>query len=264
MSEAPQLTPMEQAWDEAAVGYDAYFGPRFAPYLAAAIGALLARSSELPNGGIVVPCAGPGRELGPLARALPQRSILASDLSREMVRLAADRNAQLPNVSVQRADATALLAPPGGAAALLSVFGLQLLPAPASTLGSWLQLLAPGGLAVIVYWPRNTEDSGPFHSMQRILRHVGLRAVDWEAELVPQLNEAGGQLLVDARLGFAMQHDSAHAIWDAYTHSGPLRALALTRGQALIDSLAAEFVADLPAGPLEHTPEARLLVIARG
>jgi hypothetical protein len=42
-----------------------------------------------------------------------------------------------------------------------------------------------------------------------------------------------------------------------------MRALALSRGQAFIDALAPEFVADLPAGPLEHTPEARLLVIAR-
>ena len=44
MTEAHNVTPVERAWDEAASGYDAYFGPRFAPYLGAAIGALLARS----------------------------------------------------------------------------------------------------------------------------------------------------------------------------------------------------------------------------
>jgi hypothetical protein len=40
-SEAP--TRAELAWDEAARGYDDYFGPPFAPYLGAAVGALATR-----------------------------------------------------------------------------------------------------------------------------------------------------------------------------------------------------------------------------
>ena len=262
MNEARSVTPMEQAWDEAASGYDAYFGPRFAPYSGTAIGALLARSSELPRGGIVVPCAGPGRELGPLASAFPGRAVLASDLSNEMVLLARARNARFGNVSVERGDATALR-PGDEVAALLSCFGLQLLPNQPQTLASWLRLLAPRGVAVVVYWPRDAEQSGPFHALHRALRKVGLRDGEWEAELVPSALGVGARVLCDARVAFAMQHADAAAVWHALTRLGPLRALGLTRGQALVDALGVEFVAELPSGPIVHTPDARVLVFER-
>ena len=74
-----------------ALGYDAYFGPRFAPYLGAAIGALLARQEQLPSGALLVPCVGPGRELCPLAHAFVGRKIAASDLSTTMVGRARER-----------------------------------------------------------------------------------------------------------------------------------------------------------------------------
>src|SRR4051812_28025689 len=90
---------VEQAWDEAALGYDGYFGPRFAPYLGAAVGALLARQNGLPNGPVLVPCVGPGRELPPLACAFAARAVRASDLSAGMVSHACQRAAAYPNVS---------------------------------------------------------------------------------------------------------------------------------------------------------------------
>ena len=262
MTEARSITPVEQAWDEAASGYDACFGPRFAPYLGAAIGALLARSGELPRGSIVVPCAGPGRELGPLASAFPERAILASDLSNEMVTLARARTTRFGNVAVERGDATALN-PSGAVAGLLSCFGLQLLPDQPATLASWLRLLTPGGVAVVVYWPRDAESSGPFHALHRALRSVGLRDGDWEAELVPSALRAGGRLLCDARVAFPMEHADADAVWHAFTRLGPLRTLALKRGQELVDALGVEFVAELPRGPLAHAPDARVLLFER-
>ena len=261
--EAGLKNPMELAWNEAAHGYDAYFGPRFAPYLGAAIGALLARSSELPAGAVLVPCAGPGRELVPLARAFAERRIVASDLSGEMVQLARERCASFGNVSVERADATALGAPNGGAAALLSVFGLQLLPRQPETLASWLGLLRPSGVAVIVYWPRNTETSGPFQTMHRLLRESSLVDGPWESELVPSAIAVGSRVLTDTRIGFEMRHDDASTAWHALTRLGPLRGLALSRGQAFVDELGARFLADFSEGPITHTPEARLLVIER-
>ena len=262
MSQRPRST-VEQAWDEAALGYDAYFGQRFAPYLGAGVGALLARSPGMPRGSIWVPCAGPGRELGPLARAFPDRQIVASDLSLQMVELARGRNAGLANLSVERADATALPAPSEGAAALLSLFGLQLLPSQPATLASWVSLLAPGGLLVVVYWPRIVETSGPFQIMHRLLREVGMPDDAWESELVPSALAVGARLLVDARVAFEMQHDDAASLWHALTQLGPLRGLALARGPALVDELGAKFVAELGPGALTHTPDARLLVIER-
>ena len=163
---------VERAWDEAAQGYDAYFSPRFAPYLATALGALIGRASDLPSSGcILVPCAGPGRELGPLARAFPARPILASDLSSEMVKLARERNLGFSNVSVARDDATQLQKPASEVAALFSVFGLQLLPKPAETLGSWLTLLQKNGLAVVVYQPNPAcinFDPLPFYYLAKL------------------------------------------------------------------------------------------------
>ncbi|HEY3665463.1 MAG TPA: class I SAM-dependent methyltransferase [Polyangiaceae bacterium] len=251
----------ELAWDEAASGYDEYFGPRFAPYLGAAVGALAARRGELPAGRVIVPCVGPGRELRPLAHVFSDRQILASDLSSEMVSLARARNRDLSNVSVERADAMQLSTP--DVAALLSVFGLQLLPEPVAALRSWLGLLSPGGIAAIVYWPRDAEPSGPFFSMRRLLRSVGVLDGTWESEVLAAAEAAGARVLANLPLVFEIKYEAPRSAWQALTQLGPPRALAMARGRALIDELGEQFVSELPSGPLSHTPEARLLLLAR-
>jgi SAM-dependent methyltransferase len=257
-------SPVELAWDDAAHGYDAYFSPRFAPYLGAAVGALIGRGSDLPKSGcIVAPCVGPGRELGPLARAFPERQIVGSDLSGEMVKLARERTRHFPNVSVEREDATQLGAPAGPVAALFSVFGLQLLPNPADTLASWLQLLEPKGLATVVYWPRDADQSGPFGTMHRLLGESTTVDRTWEGRLEEQVQAVSAHVREDVRLAFDMQHDDARSCWQALTRLGPLRALALARGQTFVAELGARFEAESPTGPLSHTPEARLLLIER-
>lgn len=257
-------SPIEVAWDEASRGYDAYFSPRFVPYLATALGALIGRGSDLPNpGAIAVPCAGPGRELGPLARAFPARRILASDWSAEMVKLARENNASFPNVSVERDDATKLRPPAEPVAALYSAFGLQLLPNPAENLRSWLELLAPRGLAVIVYWPRDTDDGGPFDVMHRLLAESFPNDRSWQGELEASARSASARVREDVRIAFEMRHDSASSVWQALTHLGPLRALAQAKGQALVEQLGTRFEAEFPPGPISHTPAARLLLIER-
>jgi SAM-dependent methyltransferase len=256
--------PLELAWDEAAKGYDAYFSPRFAPYLASALGTLIGRASDLPaSGSILVPCAGPGRELGALARVFPRRQIFGSDLSGEMVKLARERSAGLRNVSVEQDDATQLRRPASEVAALFSVFGLQLLPKPAETLGSWLGLLQPRGLATVVYWPRDTDGGGPFDVMQRLLAEAITVDRAWQGELEASARAASAQIREDVRIAFEIQHDDALSCWHALTRLGPLRALALARGQAFVDQLGLRFEAELPKGPLSHAPEARLLLIER-
>ena len=257
--------PVERGWDEAARGYDAYFGPRFAPYLGAALGALTAHAAQraLPNGAVLVPCVGPGRELAPLASAFPERAIIGSDLSSEMVALAAERARFLPNVSVERADALQLSAPGAGVAALFSVFGLQLLPDPVLALRSWLSLLSPGGAAVIVYWPREAEPQGPFFSMRRLLREAGVQDGAWEEQLLRDLPAQGYAVRADVPLRFEISYDDARSLWQALTRLGPLCALATARGPELITTLGEQFALELQDRPLTHTPEARLLLIER-
>jgi len=265
MSHAKEDTSRaELAWDEAALGYDAYFGPRFAPFLAATLGALIGRSSELPSPGcIVVPCVGPGRELGPLAHAFSERQIVASDLSGEMVKLARARNARFPNLSVEQDDATKLRAPAQPVAGLFSAFGLQLLPDPPAALESWLRLIEPGGVASVMFWPRESDVNGPFDVMRRLLAESSLLDHGWELRLTATAQAASARVRADVRVRFEMQHDDARSLWQALTRLGPLRGLALARGEAFVDELGARFEAELPAGAMSHTPEARLLVIER-
>jgi trans-aconitate methyltransferase len=255
---------VELAWDEAAGGYDSYFSPRFAPYLGVALGALIGRAERLPKSGcIVVPCAGPGRELRPLARAFPERRIVASDLSAEMLKLARENTAGLPNVSIEPGDATQLRAPAEPVAALFSVFGLQLLPSPADALASWLRLLQPQGIAAVVYWPRDTDDHGPFDTMHRLLAESVTVDRTWESQLEASARAASAQVRADVRVAFELRHDDARSFWQALTRLGPLRGLALARGEAFIAELGARFEAEFPKGPLEHRPEARLLLLER-
>lgn len=263
MTDDRPSNPVELAWNDAARGYDAYFSPRFAPYLATAIGTLIGRRRELPeSGSILVPCAGPGRELGALARAFPERPIAGSDLSSEMVKLSREHSRQFPNVSVERADATQLRAA-GPVAALCSVFGLQLLPSPANTLGSWLRLLEPEGLATVVYWPYATDHGGPCDTLHRLLAESSSVDRSWEKELEQSARAASAHVLEDARIAFEMKHDDAAGYWSALTRLGPLRALANARGPEFVAQLGARFEAAFPPGPLSHTPEARLLLIKR-
>jgi hypothetical protein len=130
-------------------------------------------------------------------------------------------------------------------------------------LGSWLKLLNTGGLAAIVYWPRDAEPSGPFSSMRRLLRGVGVLDGSWENELLPTALAACTQVLADLPLVFEIQYEDSRTLWHALTQLGPLRGLAMARGQALVDQLGEQFAAELPPGPLSHTPEARLLLLAR-
>jgi len=252
-----------RAWDEAALGYDAYFGPRFAPYLGAAVGALAAHSSALPPGPVLVPCVGPGRELPALAGAFPNRRIEASDLSSGMVARAQQRVAAFPNVTVEPRDAMQLGAPEGGAAALISIFGLQILPDPKAALASWLGLLAPRGLAAILFWPRECEPSGPFHSMHRVLAKAGRPDGSWEGELLAVAHGAGAKVREDLRFGFEIRHESSGALWQALAHLGTLQVLLRARGEAFAAELGRDFASVLPEGPLTHTPSARLLLLER-
>lgn len=84
---------LARAWDAVADRYDAYFGPRFEPWIAEAIGELRARAVRLPAGHVLVPCCGPGRELVMLGDALPGRRVVGVDLSPGMIAAARKRTA---------------------------------------------------------------------------------------------------------------------------------------------------------------------------
>lgn len=260
---AEQLARVARAWDEAADGYEAYFVPRFAPWVTAAVAAITA--ARVPEGPILVPCCGTFPELDTLIEHFPDREIIGIDLSVGMVRRARKRAARRPRVSVIEGDASTL--DPhwsGRCGAVLSVFGLQQLPEPGLAIRSWVAALRPGGRLSVVFWPAASELDGPFALMAEVVRaHVPAADSSWENELVAAVTAHGAVVERDEWLSYPMSHADAPTFVDAYTRSGPLRALAIARGDSFIDQVREEFLRRAPAGEWSHRPRARLIVARR-
>ncbi|MEV0718673.1 class I SAM-dependent methyltransferase [Asanoa sp. NPDC050611] len=256
---AEQLARLARGWDEAAEGYERYYVPRFAPWVAAAVRAL---PKDLPDGPVLVPCCGTFPELDALVTQLPDRDLVGIDLSAGMVRLARERAEPFARVRVVEGDASTL--DPRSAAAVVSVFGLQQLPAPAEAIASWAAALLPGGRLSVVYWPARTEDDGPFARVAAVVgAHVGRGDGAWERELAPAVTAQGVAVESDEAVSHPMSHPDAATFFEAYTRSGPLRPLATARGDAFVTRLRAEFLRDSPPGEWHHRPTARHIVARR-
>lgn len=258
---------LARAWDAAATGYTDYFAPRFRPFSDRALTALT--RAALPEGPVLVPCCGPGLEVGALAAALPHRFVVGIDFSAEMVRIGAARYAGVRSVSFSCADATTLSRTYRGAAGILSCFGLQLLPDPVQALADWVRTLAPGGVLSVIFWPIANEDAGPFADFRRIATaRSQAPAPTWEGQLAAALARAGATVEQDEQIALPMTHPSRAALWDAMLRSGPMRALAMKAGEEFVASFKAEFMRrtdDRPADdqPIFHTPRARWIVARR-
>ncbi|MET7422602.1 class I SAM-dependent methyltransferase [Dactylosporangium sp. NPDC005555] len=254
------LARTARGWDEAAEGYEAYYVPRFAPWVATAVAAVT--GVPLPDGPVLVPCCGTFPELDALAAALPGRGLTGIDLSAGMVGLAHGRAAGRPGVTVEQGDASTL--DPrwtGRCAAVVSVFGLQQLPEPDAAVASWAAALRPGGVLSVVFWPRHTEDEGPFALISSLVPGGGDDT--WQDRLAPALAAADAVVERDEPLAHPMSHPDAATFFDAHTRDGPMRPLATARGEAFTARLRAEFVRRSPSGEVRHRPSARHLVARR-
>ncbi|MGC4940303.1 class I SAM-dependent methyltransferase [Kribbella sp. DT2] len=239
---------LARGWDEAAAGYEQYFVPRFRPWVETAV----AQLGDLPSGPILVPCCGTFPELDLLLERFPDREIVGIDLSAGMVRLARERAAGHDQVSVVEGDA-ATLDPRWlrACSAVVSVFGLQQLPAPEQAIDSWYDALLPGGRLSVVYWPSVTEADGPFSLMRELLRPG---PADPDPDLAAVLGEA-----VDEPVAFPITYADAGSFFEAYAHSGPMRATAIARGEAFVEELRERFLERAPEGEWTHHPAARLI-----
>jgi SAM-dependent methyltransferase len=258
-----RLARLARGWDEAADGYEAYYVPRFAPWVATAVDAVAA--GPLPDGPVLVPCCGTFPELDALAAALPGRDVTGIDLSAGMVRLAGRRAAAYRRATVEQGDASTLDGRwTGRCAAVVSVFGLQQLPEPDAAIRSWAAALRPGGVLSVLFWPRHTEDDGPFARIGEVVRgHVPPGDDGWQDRLVAALAAAGTVVERDERPAHPMSHPSAAAFFDAHTRAGPMRPLVTDRGDAFAAGLRAEFLRRSPDGEWRHRPSARHLVARR-
>jgi SAM-dependent methyltransferase len=255
-----RLAHLARGWDEAVAGYEAYFVPRFAPWVTTAVRAL--SGGPLPDGPVLVPCCGTFPELDALTELLPGREFVGIDLSAGMVRLARERAAAQPRARVVQGDASTLSA--DSCAAVVSVFGLQQLPDPESALRSWVAALRPGGRLSVVFWPGDVETDGPFALLAEVLRaHMPRPDFSWEGRLVAAATADGAVLERDDRPAHPMAHPDAAAFFDAFTRDGPLRPLANARGDAFMAQLREEFLRRAPVGEWHHRPTARHLVLRR-
>lgn len=244
------LERLARGWDEAADGYERFFVPRFRPWVEAAV----AQLGDLPPGPVLVPCCGTFPELDLLLDQFPNREIVGIDLSPGMVELARKHAAGHDLVSVLEGDASTL--DPrwhracGG---VVSVFGLQQLPKPEEAISSWYDALRSEGRLSVVYWPSVTEEDGPFRLIKELLRPG---AADADPDLAGVLGDAVDR---DAELTFPITYDDAGSFFEAYAHSGPMRATANARGEAFVEQLRARFLAQAPDGEWTHRPAARLI-----
>ncbi len=241
-----------RGWDAAAEGYDAYYVPRFAPWVADAVRAVT--GAALPDGPVLVPCCGSFPELPALVGHLPGREIVGIDLSAGMVRLADRAAAPYPLVTALQGDAATLDDRwTGTCAAVVSVFGLQQLPDPAHALRSWAAALRPGGRLSVVFWPGHVEETGPFALMSAVLSRTPDRG--WEDGLTDGLTVER-----DEEVAHPITHPDAATCFEAHVHSGPLRPLVEEKGPEFVERLRAEFLRHGPDGAWTHHPRARHVV----
>ena len=264
MEDQDRQADLARSWDEAADGYERYFVPRFAPWVATAVSAIA--DQTLPPGPILVPCCGTFPELPALRAGHPQREIVGIDLSAGMVELARRRAADDPAVRVAQGDA-ARLGPAwrDACAAVVSVFGLQQLPDPEAAIGEWAAALGPGAWLSVMFWPSAPDVGGPFALVDEVLeghRPTG-RAPAWEDQLTHVITAAGATVERDENTFHPMEHPDAETYWAEATTGGSMRALANARGEAFMSARREEFLRLAPAGPWRHRPRARWIVARR-
>jgi SAM-dependent methyltransferase len=254
---------LARAWDEAAPGYERYFVPRFAPWVAAAVDGL--DGAQFPPGPILVPCCGTFPELPALVERHPGREIVGIDLSGGMVRLARERAAGRRGVRVIQGDA-ATLDPDWSdtCAGVISVFGLQQLPDPETALADWVGALRPGGRLSVMFWAGEVERQGPFAVLDRVLADRLSPSDDsWQNRLGAAVTAAGATVERDEGVSFPMVHDDAVTFWNAVSGGGHLHALAVARGDAFMRTVRREFLELAPTGLWHHRPRARWIVARR-
>lgn len=194
-----------------------------------------------------------------------ERTVIGIDLAPGMIEIAQRRAAATgDNISAVVGDA--MQPPPGPHSAILSVFGLQQLPDPAAALSAWIKSLAPGGIAIVCFWPGTVEDDGPWARWGSLLKSkVGSskRGPDgWEAALVGAAEAAGGEVLEDRLIAHEMSWDSPALFWEGMTRAGPWHAQRLRHSDDFVDGLREEFCEVFASNePVVHSPHARMLVV---
>lgn len=234
MQAALQLRVQRYGWDRAAAQYD----PSWREALAPATEALLAEAALQPGERVLDVACGTGALTRAALRAVgPGGSVVASDLSQQMLDLAAQRLADegLPPPRWLRADAQALdqLLPEGGFDVLLCGLGLMYMPDPEAALAALVRCLRPGGRLLASVWGER-RGCGWAEIFPIVDRRVQSEVcplffrLGSGAALCEALHQAGLVELRSRRLTTWLSYEGARSACDAALVGGPV-ALAYSR-----------------------------------
>lgn len=263
---SPEETRLrEDAWDDIAAAYHAFWGPRLQPYRERA----LALFHPVPPGPLAVPGCGPGDEVILLAADDPGRSILATDTSPEMLSLlgATLRERDLASVIATVGPAEGLSAFVRQAAGILSCFCLDLLPNPIAALADWSRCIRAGGSIAAIFWTRPRTGSPTALLCSTIQARTGHGGLLWEARAVDVLPKLGLRLARDEKVQFEIPYESPEEFFRGMVEAGPLHFIELRFGRDLLRDCKRSWLVHhglrRKGAAWVDLPEARLWVLER-
>lgn len=245
------------AWSDVAGGYASGWTERFLPFVSDALAAFAPGPGPLWVAG-----CGPGLEARALAARWPERSVLASDPSAEMIALA-EAEACPPTLRFELGTEP----PAGPLGGIFSSFVLQLLPRRDSTLQAWAANLGPTGQIALVFWPRQ-DDSDAWGHLGRALQSAsGEARPDWEEPLRGRLPRLGLRLLDARDLVHEIAYPSPVEAWRLLVEACSVQVFVRRCGPAAAARARALWLADhglreTPRG-FVHSPRARLWILGR-
>jgi len=256
---------VEEAWNAVASRYKAYWSPRLRPYLERAVAAF----HPAPPGPIAVPGCGPGEEVLLLLENFPDRSVIALDISIEMVALLKKdlRERGIGSVVATVGAAENLSAFVRQAAGVLSCFTLDLLPNPLAALTDWSRCLRAGGSIVILFWPRPRTGTPTARIQAAIQAKTGQGKLLWEARALEALPLFGLRLVRDERVQFEVPCETPQEYFQAMMDAGPLQMVARKFGADLLKECMKSWLVNhglrRKGSTWTDLPEARLWLIER-
>jgi SAM-dependent methyltransferase len=172
------------------------------------------------------------------SRVAPGGTVLCSDLSEEMVRVARERMARLevPNVEIRVLDAQDLDLDEPPFDVVLCRFGYMLMPDPLQALRESARALRPGGRLVLAVWGEAGRNPWLMQILEAVMSHLsapppepgapGPFSLGDPARLRDLLEQAGfGDLEVE-EVETTQVYDSLDAWWEKILNvGGPLKAI---------------------------------------
>jgi SAM-dependent methyltransferase len=164
-----------------------------------------------------------------VAALIPRSRVTLTDLSEQMLAVAADRagHRKLNNVHTRVCDAGALPFPDASFDAILCRFGFMFFPDVAAAATEFARVARPGARVVAAVWGKADKNPWATTIMGTIARHVALAAPAPEAPglfrcasdgyLPDVLARAGFDDIIEQEVPFALVHDTPERYWDFMT-----------------------------------------------